>query len=131
LAAFARLAEELRSRDPAPPHRKGSRWGSRASGAAYYAEIELWKARPDFAAFRVLVTELKERQVTDTFVDRLRARLALVATLPIAERRQLVGVAQTYLDLALGGGRLPAPIAERLEVFIAEGGTSKGLREFP
>jgi hypothetical protein len=121
IRAFWALVEELRARGPAVARRKGTRFGVGLTGAAYYRDLELWAQtpRPDIAAFWALVAELKGRQrEDDPFVTRLRTKLAEVASLSVADRRQAIGVTDEYLDLALSGGRVPALIAERLAAFV-------------
>jgi hypothetical protein len=124
LIAFAALVEALAARGPPavpPGHRYGSGIGG---GAAYYRDVELWAQtpRPDIIAFRALVTELQQRQQAETeerFVTRLRARLAAVASLSIADRRQAIGCSDEYIAVALSGRKVPAPIAARLQAFLA------------
>jgi hypothetical protein len=123
LAALWELVEERRARDP-PPMPPGHRFGVGLTGAAYYRDRELWAASPraDIVAFRALVTELQQRQQAETeerFVTRLRDKLAAIASLSIADRRQAIGVNDEYIGIALAGGRLPAPIAARLQAFVA------------
>lgn len=119
IAGFRRVVDELQARGPslAP---KGHRFGVGRSGAAYYQDLEVWAMtpRPDVVAFRALVEELRRRPPKE-FVTRLRNRLAEIASLSVADRRQAIGVADEYLEAALAGAQLPAPIAARLQAFVA------------
>jgi hypothetical protein len=96
------------------------RYGVGLTGAVYYRDLELWAQtpRPDTVAFRALIEELR-RQPAKEFVAQLRNRLAEVASLSVADRRQAIGVNDEYLEVALAGGRVPAPIAARLQAFLA------------
>jgi hypothetical protein len=109
LIAFAALVEELQARGPSP---KGNRFGVGLTGAAYYRDLELWAQtpRPDTVAFRKLIEELRRRPAKE-FVARLRARLAEIASLSIADRRQAIGVNDEYLEV--GAGRRPGAGADR------------------
>lgn len=122
LVAFNAIVEELAARGP-PAVPRGHRFGSGiGGGAAYYRDRELWaqSPRPDTVAFRALIEELRRRPPKE-FVARLRARLAEIASLSVADRRQAIGVSDEYLEVALAGGRVPAPIAARLTAFLASG----------
>jgi hypothetical protein len=125
------LVEELRARGTTAPPPKGTRFGVRLTGAAYYRDLAIWAAdpRPDVVAFRALVAELRERKRGRSFVDRLRARLDAVATLPVAERRQRVGLSDELLEAALSGQRLQPQWQERLDLFIAEAPPGERARD--
>jgi hypothetical protein len=83
----------------------------------------VWKDNPDIKALWKLVAELKDRRLdeqlnADPFVARLKARLHEIAALSAANKRQIIGVNEEMLQIALAGGNLPPIVRNRLQAFV-------------
>ena len=62
--------------------------------------------------------ELQRRREQQEFQARLRRRLVEIASLSIADQRQVLGINEEYLRIAVARGTVPKPIAERLQAFL-------------